>query len=180
MPSYIVTDSAGEVLRSGWVALESDVALQKRDPSETAIAGVSGRPGRDRYTGGVLREIEVVKTLGERRSDLIARLATRRWEVETGGVIFGAIFLATDDRSKLLIANAAARARSNPAYSVRWKMGPGSWVRLDAETLIAAEAAVYTHVQQCFAREAELTDAIDSATGPALTQLEGAIQTFWP
>ena len=99
--------------------------------------------------------------------------------METGGVtIIGGLKVETDDRSKLLIVNAADRAREDPTYAVRWKVGPGTFINLDAPTLIAVEAEVFAYVQRCFAREAELSDLIDAAED--LTPLASAVEAFWP
>jgi hypothetical protein len=180
MNPFIVIDQLGIIKRSGALRNPNDIARQPLGPGETIVPNVSGRPGHDRYTNGKVEPHIVLKTLSERKAELLATLAQRRWEVETGGVLFGVIRLETDDRSKLLITQAAARAKRDSTYSVRWKVGPGEWLPLDATTLIAAETTVFEHVQACFAREAELCVAIENANGSNLTNLEASVRTFWP
>lgn len=118
-------------------------------------------------------------TVSQRRAQLLARLAARRWECEVGGTTLAGLPLATDDRSKLLLLGAADTARRDPDYTVTWKTADG-WVLLDAAALIAAAEAVHAHVQACFAREAVLHAAIATAADrETLTPLRAAVEAFW-
>lgn len=179
MYTFIIVDSEGAVTRTGSVFLESDIANQPLAEGEQIIANVVGRVGLDMWDGEDVVPIPApVPTLAAQKETLLARLAERRWDVETGGVDIGGMNVETDDRSKLLVVNAAARAREDSTYTVRWKVGPGTFITLDAAALISVEAAVFAHVQRCFAREAELSDQIDAAE--ELTELAAAVEAFWP
>ena len=178
MHSFIVVNASGHVVRTGSLILESDIALQPLAEGERIIPDQTGRVGVDMWDGEAVVLIPTPEpTVAEQKATLLARLAERRWEVETGGITIGGMKVETDDRSKLLIVNAAARAREDSTYTVRWKIGPGTFVVLNAETLIDAETAVFTHVQKCFSREAELSDLIDAAEDPA--SLADVVEAFW-
>lgn len=86
------------------------------------------------------------------------RIAERRYEAETAGVVVAGMHVATDDRSKLLINGAALEAMIDPDYVMQWKTQAG-FVELDAAQVLAVARAVRAHVQACFDREAELLAA---------------------
>jgi len=182
MKAYVIYRSdTGAVARSG-TCQECDFAFQAF-PGETILEIPSQIDWRKqwRVVGGKVEEVAPpVPTPAELKAKLVARLAERRWQVETSGVTFGAYLIETDDRSKLLVVNAARKAREDSSYSVRWKFGPGQWATLAAADLIAAEDAVFAHVQRCFAREAELAEAIGKAADAALPSFSATVEAFWP
>lgn len=109
--------------------------------------------------------------------DLTAYAAHKRWQVETGGITLNGVEIATDDRSKIMITGTRVKAVADPAYHEAWKTAAGSFVTLDAPSLIAISDAVLDHVSACFATErlviADIeagkitsTDAIDAYEWP--------------
>lgn len=182
MNNYVVVSADGVIQRSGIVENPDDLELQVIADGETIVRGVSGRPGLDRVVNGEVSAIPVpaapAPTVEQMKATLLARLAERRWEVETGGIQVGGARVATDDRSKLLIADAARRADSDPEFTTRWKAENG-WVILDASTIIAVRDAVFAHVASCFAREGDLADMITSAD-VVTEDLAAAVEAFWP
>lgn len=106
--------------------------------------------------------------------DWPARIAARRWEAETGGIVFSGLIIATDDRSKLLINGAAVEAMLDPDYSMQWKT-PAGFVELSSAQVLAVARAVRAHVQKCFDREADLLEAL------AGDEFEpGMLEQGWP
>lgn len=101
-------------------------------------------------------------------------LASRRWQAEIGGITVPQV--PTDHTTRATLTAAYVKAKENPAYTVRWKAGPGVFVTLDADTIIAMADAVAAHVQACFDREDELSAAILAAEDPASVD----INTGWP
>lgn len=91
-----------------------------------------------------------------------AELAAARYAAEIGGITFAGAAIRTDRESQALITGAALAASQDPEYSVVWK-AEGGFVALTAEQIIAAAQAVRAHVEACFAREAELSSAVDAA-----------------
>lgn len=115
------------------------------------------------------------------RAALKARATHRRWEAEVAGIVVGGVQVATDDRAKLLLAQADREARRDANYTTRWKGEDGVWSALDAATVIALAEAVSAHVSACFAREADLHAAVDAAADlVALDALRPAIEAFMP
>ena len=109
----------------------------------------------------------------------LAALADRRWQAETGGVVINGVPIKTDRDSTSKITAAYVQAAANPAFSVRWKVDTGTFVTLDAETIIAIGDAVTTHAQACFDREDVLTTAIlGAADAAALDAVD--IEIGWP
>lgn len=100
----------------------------------------------------------------------LEEMASARWERETAGIVFAGAFVPTDDRSKLLFGRAHARALTDPAYSVDWKVAPGSYVHLDAATLVAIGNFAEQYIQDLFAAEKTHAEAI-----AALASVEAAV-----
>jgi hypothetical protein len=101
------------------------------------------------------------------KAQMLARLATRRWEVETGGVMFEAKRYGTDAVAQTKYVGALLAFQSDPAASVQWKTADGSFVRLEQNQILALVAAVRQHVQRCFDLEAMRAEQIRTAREPA-------------
>lgn len=121
--------------------------------------------------GGLWRTRYVVKPdeldedgLNAQRDLKLAALAAKRWEVETGGIVIGGMPVKTDEDTQRKIVGAYVQATRNPSMTVRWKVGPATFVTLDANTIIAIGDAVTAHIQAAFGRESELADAAVQAT----------------
>ena len=101
-------------------------------------------------------------TLAEIKAAKKAQLAAARYAAEIAGIEVSGATVRTDRDSQALITGAALAATQDPDYSVVWK-AEGGFVTLTAEQIIAAAQAVRAHVEACFAREAELSSAVDAA-----------------
>ncbi len=75
--------------------------------------------------------------------------ANKRWEKEVGGITVSGMLVATDDRSKLMIAGARTAADADEDFTTPWAVGD-TIVELDATQIIALSDAVLAHVQNCF------------------------------
>lgn len=91
--------------------------------------------------------------------DPIAYAAQKRWEKEVGGMEVGGISIATDDRSKLMIAGARIKAESDPDFTTSWVGAHGSIHTVNAAQVIAISDAVLAHVAGCFEIYAEVIAA---------------------
>lgn len=112
--------------------------------------------------------------------DLIAYAAQKRWEVETGGIILNGLEVHTDDRSKTLIAGARMGADNNPGFTAQFKSADGTFVMVDAPTVIAISDAVLTHVQNCFAIEDQVLSDIEHGTITTSAQVDAAFAYIAP
>lgn len=109
-----------------------------------------------RENGWIAPAVELAREV--RREEI----AEARWRAETGGVTLNGMTIRTDRESQALITGAALQATVDPEYSCRWKAANG-FATLDAGAILAAAAAVRSHVQACFDREAELDAALEAA-----------------
>ena len=109
---------------------------------------------------------------------LRTRIARTRYEHETGGTTVDGMHVATDRQSQALITGAFSSAKdaqeSGDPFSIRWKSA-GGWVELDADQMIGLGRAVRQHVQACFDREKELTEAVAAGTFT-----EAMLDEGWP
>jgi hypothetical protein len=177
MKFTIYDQTTGKILRSGESNIEQELAS-----GEAVLQGVIGDAATHvvSLTGEPAMIEKPALTLAELKESLIDEAAKRRWVIETGGVVWNGFQLATDDRSKLLVASAADRARRDANFTTKWKTDSG-WVDLDADTSIAIYDAVFGHVVSSFQRESDLVGIINAAeTSQAAEAIRGTIATFWP
>jgi len=187
MPNFTVYTNDGTVVRSGYVAGNDSAATMQAGQGESVLIGAIGHRDvhRVNLSNPAKPVLELIpspqKTLADIKRETKAAVASRRWQAETGGMPFGGGTIATDDRSKLLLASAAEQARLNPAFTVDWKLEDGSWAHLDAAGVGGAYAGIFAWVNACFAREKALCALIDAAANEAaITALSPTIQAFWP
>lgn len=104
--------------------------------------------------------------------DLHAYTAQKRWEKEVGGIVVGGVSVHTDDRSKMLLAGARMQAEADHAWTTEWKAADGTFVTLDAATVIALSNELLEHVAACFAREASVVADIDAGAITTTAQID--------
>jgi hypothetical protein len=120
-----------------------------------------------------------IKSLDEARKEAKAKLGTRRFEVETGGVVVSSAPVATDRQSQSMILAALVQLAADE--KVQWKGSDGIFRETTRDQLAAIARAVKNHVQACFAREAELVELLDLATTTEdIESLSDEIAAFWP
>jgi hypothetical protein len=113
------------------------------------------------------------------RAALKAQAATRRWDIETGGITRNGAAIATDQVSQSKIGGALQLVQADPQLVIRWK-GLDGWVGMDAATVTYVAEQIGLHVQAAFAREEAICLAIDADT--PVNILTGAIDGVgaWP
>lgn len=92
-----------------------------------------------------------------------ARITAQRYARETQGITVDGQHIATDRQSAAILTGVALSAFMDPNYTCRWKCA-NSWITLTAPQILAAAAALRTHVQACFDREEELLTALSGGT----------------
>jgi hypothetical protein len=102
-------------------------------------------------------------TLEEVKTAKLAEIAAARYAEEMSGLDAQAFHLATDDRSKALLAGAYMRAKGDAEFTVQWKGADGQFYTADAPAIIAAYEAITDWVETLFAREAELSAEVAAA-----------------
>lgn len=117
--------------------------------------------------------------LADQKIAKLAAAATKRWQVETGGILVGGIPVHTDDRSKLMITGARIKADADANFTTQWVTADGTIVPLAAAQIVAIADAVLAHVDACFAAFATLAAAINAAEDQ--TALDAVdINQGWP
>lgn len=107
------------------------------------------------------------------REDLRLYAAKTRWQKEVGGVTVSGMPVATDDRSKLLLAGARTKAKEDATVTKRWK-GDAGWIELTAPQLIQIGDIVDHHVTACFDLEEEASAGIEAGTITSYADIDAA------
>ncbi|ENN87815.1 hypothetical protein RHSP_47688 [Rhizobium freirei PRF 81] len=108
--------------------------------------------------------------------DLYAYAATKRYAVETGGIVLGGMRVMTDRSSQSLITGADNYVQANPDALVKFKTAAG-FVELSAAQTTAIANAVGEHVQASFAAESEVNARIAAGT---ITKANEIDAFAWP
>ncbi|MEZ2224385.1 DUF4376 domain-containing protein [Rhizobium sp. RCC_161_2] len=109
--------------------------------------------------------------------DLYAYAATKRYAVETGGIVINGMSVMTDRGSQSLITGAYNYVQANPDVSVKFKTSGGSFVALTAAQMTLIANAVGAHVQACFAAEGEVDQEIIAGTITTTAEIDAFA---WP
>jgi hypothetical protein len=102
--------------------------------------------------------------------------ASKRWQIETGGITVAGAAIQTDRASQAMITGAFAYAQANPSASIAYKAAAG-FVMLAAAEVEAIANAVGAHVQASFAAEAAIVAAIEAGAITSFAAIDGA---DWP
>lgn len=112
-------------------------------------------------------------------ADKLAQLAALRFEKETAGITVAGTEIKTDRESQAALAATYVSMKNGLLQTVRWK-GRGRWVTMTPAQIEPTARAVAEHVQACFAREAELTDALLLIVDNPVAVANYDISTGWP
>ncbi|GJA54981.1 hypothetical protein KAM348_24040 [Aeromonas caviae] len=93
-------------------------------------------------------------------TSLLAEIADKRWEVETGGITVAASQIKTDRESQSQLNIAYTSLKSGLIADTRWKDADGLFTNVTLAELEPIAKAVATHVRACFAAEESHNDAI--------------------
>lgn len=107
-------------------------------------------------------------------ASLTAYAEDAKWRREIGGITVAGLSVATDDRSKLMIAGARLAALADPAWTTQWHVGGGVLVPLAAPEVVAISDAVLAHVDACFAAFGAVVSAIEAGTITAPAEIDTA------
>lgn len=101
-------------------------------------------------------------TLAETVTKKKAALASYRYDKEIGGITMAnGMTVATDDRSKGLIAGSRLDTIADPTILTNFKADSG-WIQIDATTVALISSAVAAHVRTCFDVEKAHCDGLDA------------------
>lgn len=97
------------------------------------------------------------------REDFFATLRVLRDAAIWAGIVVGGVAVYTDELSQQRITGAAVAAMLDQSLTINWKSADGTYVTLDAPTILAVATAVRQHVQACFDNEAALIEALNAS-----------------
>jgi hypothetical protein len=91
--------------------------------------------------------------------------ASKRYDVEVGGIgDVNGISIRTDRFTVERIYQARFLASADPSFTTEWKLGDGSFITVDATSIIGISDAITLHIQASFSREKTINTSIDAAT----------------
>lgn len=110
---------------------------------------------------------------------LLAGVANKRWEVETGGVMVGGHRIATDRESQAQLNSAYSSLKLGLIDDTPWEDASGNFTLVTLVELEPVARAVAQHVRACFTAEQAHTVAINGLTTQA--QLDAYdVNEGWP
>lgn len=110
-----------------------------------------------------------------------SKVATKRWEAETTGVVINENHFATDreSQSKYTAIEVAITHADPLTWSINWKTSNGTFITLNAEEMMVIIDDIEQYIQDCFNKEYELQQQIDACT--TLEQVMAIdYNTGWP
>lgn len=113
------------------------------------------------------------------RESLLADVAAKRWQVETGGIVIAGYPIATDRESQAQLTSSYASLKYGLISSTHWKAADGRFIILALAEMEQIVQAVASHVRSCFSAEQAHTEAIYEIEKQ--TDLDSYnINTGWP
>jgi len=115
------------------------------------------------------------------KPDLKQTVTSYRYNIEVGGVTVNGYPFSTDRESqtKYIAAVVAAAQTPDPAsFIMTWKTADGQFIPLTVSSITTVTNAVREHVQNCFDRESEYYNLIDTANNSVLESTD--FSAGWP
>lgn len=113
------------------------------------------------------------------KASLLADVAAKRWQVETGGILVAGHPIATDRESQSQLTSAYTSLKGGLIADTPWKSSDGSFTLVTLAEIEPVAQAVAAHVRACFAAEQAHSEAIDELETQA--ELDAYdINTGWP
>lgn len=174
-PAEALTDAWPSQRRTAFgiygITEPDEVAADQRITS-TTLHVVNDRPVRQHTLQAI--------PLSELKAAALQAIRDRRWVAENAGVTLGGQAIRTDERTQSKVTGGLELFRQSGALvSLDWEAQPGVFATLDQPTLAAIGVAIGTHVQACFTRSRELSEAVTAAGSTAALQAID-IEAGWP
>jgi hypothetical protein len=90
--------------------------------------------------------------------------AETRYDFEVAGIVWNGIDVRTDRFTVERIYQARFLAKEDAAFTTDWKLGNGTFLTIDAPTIIGLSDAVTEHLKEAFTKEKVVNGSIDAAT----------------
>lgn len=113
------------------------------------------------------------------KESLLAEVAAKRWQVETGGIIVDGIPIKTDRESQAQMSSAYTSLKNSLIEDTPWKAADGSFSLVTMAELEPVAQAMAAHVRSCFDAERAHNEAISEM------HYQGALDSYdinagWP
>lgn len=118
------------------------------------------------------------------RAELLAQLASRRWEEEVAPVEV----VLSDARSFAVASDRESRSVLNqfltvcsliPGTTDSWKTADGSYQFINQQFASEIALQIAGHVRECFAREKAVRDIISATDDEGLSDVLPVVEAFW-
>lgn len=110
---------------------------------------------------------------------MLGEVATKRWQVETGGIVVAGHTIATDRESQAQLNSSYTSLKNGLIEDTHWKAANGTFTIVTMAELEQVAQAVAAHVRACFAAEQAHNEAISALqTQQDLDAYD--INTDWP
>lgn len=113
------------------------------------------------------------------QSFLLDEVASKRWQVETGGVSIGGIPIATDRESQSQLSSSYNSLKNTLISDTLWKAADGNFILVTLADIEPIAQTVASHVRACFAAEHAHFQAISVLDTQAELDTYD-INTGWP
>ncbi len=104
------------------------------------------------------------ETLESVRRDKLLEIEAWRYAEETKGVYINGNLISTTRDSQASLTATFTSMKEGFINTVNWKMADGTFVTLSLSDITAIAQAVVSHVQSCFAREADYITMVNNAS----------------
>jgi hypothetical protein len=171
------SDNAGLYIENGHPVFVTDPATPAEFwPVDDTIPDDHHRTGWELVNG--VCTATTAPNVPNRRARLASRIAARRWEVETGGVVVNGTPIATDRQSQFNFL--ASYLLTPDGATLNWKGVDGEFSLVPKSALGPIVQAVFGHVQAQFNREDVLKDKLAATADADLIAFEATVEQFLP
>ena len=87
-----------------------------------------------------------------------------RYDFEVAGIVWNGIEVRTDRFTVERVYQARFLAKEDAAFTTDWKLGNGTFMTIDAPTIIGLSDAVTEHLKEAFTKEKVVNGSIYAAT----------------
>ena len=158
--------------------IPQDEAIERFVPQgETAIIADDSALPSESMSAWKIVDNTIVVDSGAMKPELLAYAASKRFDVETGGISVDGLQIRTDRESQATINGAFSATLIDQNFTTDWKGADGTWQTIDAAAIHIIASTVKDHVKACFAAEKLVDAGIEAGTITTREQIDAAA---WP
>lgn len=105
------------------------------------------------------------------KEELLSYSASKRYDMETNGVIFNEYKIYTDREAQAMITGIVTLMSIKPDITINFKTANG-FIQANSSIMQQIAGAVSTHIQNCFSLEATVSSQISSNTISSFAQID--------